>query len=141
MNNHPSEAPALLDQASLRAALAAAPKQPCTCAVGPCLAWESLAEGRWPAGHMAKLGTLRDPDMYEPTFEEFHPQGTRYESAEAPVALQFFPYNRCDVFSCQQCRRSLMRYTEFGGYYIDHRVRELRAELLTSPSAQAASKG
>jgi hypothetical protein len=126
---------AVMDEALVRVAASAAPTQACTCAVGPCLAWESLAEGRWPAAQMDKLGTLRDAELYEPTFEEFHPQGTRYDSVDAPVALKFFPYNRCDVFSCQQCQRSLMRYTEFGGYYVDHRVRELRPELLPSPSA------
>ena len=131
--------PALLDEASLVAALADTPKHPCSCSVGACLAWESVADSRWPAAHMVKLGTLRDPEIYEPTFEEFHPQGTRYDAVDAPVAVKFFPYNRCDVFSCQQCRRRLMRYPEFGGYYVDHRVRELRAQLLVDPSAQATN--
>jgi hypothetical protein len=131
------ESPSAMDETALRAALGTPKNQACNCAVGPCLAWESLGEGRWPAAHMAKLGTLRDADIYEPTFEEFHPQGTRYDSVDAPVAVRFFPYNRCDVFSCRQCSRSLMRYTEFGGYYVDHRVRELRVQLLTDPSAAA----
>jgi hypothetical protein len=130
------QTPTLMNETTLRAATNAAPNQPCTCAVGPCLAWESLAEDRWPAIQMDKLGTLRDADIYEPTFEEIHPQGTRYDSVDAPVAVKFFPYNRCDVFSCRQCNRSLMRYTEFGGYYVDHRVRELRAQLLASPGAE-----
>jgi hypothetical protein len=131
-----TQTPTVMDDTALRAAASAAPTRPCTCTVGPCLAWESLAENRWPTAGMVKLGSLRDPEIYEPTFEEFHPQDTRYESVEAPVAVKFFPYNRCDVFSCRQCSRSLMRYTEFGGYYLDHRVRELRAQLLLSPSAQ-----
>jgi hypothetical protein len=132
-----TQSPAVMDEATLRAALGTAQNQPCNCAVGPCLAWESLGEDRWPAAQMDKLGTLRDAEIYEPTFEEFHPQGTRYDSVDAPVAVKFFPYNRCDVFSCRQCSRCLMRYTEFGGYYVDHRVRELRAQLLASPSAAA----
>jgi hypothetical protein len=127
--------PSIMDEPTLLAALGSAQELPCSCAVGPCLAWESLGEDRWPAAQMDKRGTLRDAEIYEPTFEEFHPQGTRYDSVDAPVALKFFPYNRCDVFSCQRCCRSLMRYTEFGGYYVDHRVRELRAELLVCPSA------
>jgi hypothetical protein len=28
-----------------------------------------------------------------------------------------------------------MRYTEFGGYYVDHRVRELRADLVVKPDS------
>ncbi len=124
---------AVMDETLLREAASAAPKQACTCAVGPCPAWESLAEDRWPAAQMNKLGSLRDPELYEPTFEEFHPDGTRYDSVNAPVAAKYFPYNRCDVFRCTQCSRSLMRYTEFGGYYVDHRVRELRLGLLATP--------
>ncbi len=126
----------LLNEAALRDAASTLPKQPCTCAVGPCLAWESLAEDRWPPAQMRKLGTLRDAEVCEPTFEEFHPQGTRYDGVDAPVAMQYFPYNRCDVFSCQLCSRSLMRYTEFGGYYVDHRVRELRLALLATPNQE-----
>jgi len=41
--------------------------------------------------------------VYAPGFEEYHPEGTRYESADAPVSVTHFPYNRCDVFSCNQC--------------------------------------
>ena len=43
----------------------------------------------------------------------------------APVAVRFFPYNRCDLWRCTQCQRHLLRYTEFGGYYVDHRVRSV----------------
>jgi hypothetical protein len=128
----PNPVPPLLDPAALRALLQSTPLQPCQCAVGPCSAWEGVAEERWPAAQMRKLGTLRDPDIYEPSFQELHPQGTRYDSVDAPVAVKFFPYNRCDVFACTQCERRMLRYTEFGGYYVDHRVRELRAELITS---------
>ena len=98
---------------------------PCSCGVGPCAGWTSLTEERWPAAQMQAVATLRDPEVYEPTFEERHPQGTRYDSPDAPVALKFFPYNRCELWRCGQCQRQLLRYTEFGGYYVDHRVREL----------------
>ena len=112
--------------AELRAAMAgtAAPHS-CTCALGPCTGWESLAEYRWEAGQMTQVATLRDPDIDEPTFEERHPDGTRYDSPQAPVAVTFFPYNRCDVWHCSRCDRHLLRYTEFGGYNVDPRVREL----------------
>ena len=103
--------------------------QPCNCSLGGCAGWESLSEDRWPAAQMQQVATLRDPELYEPTFEEHHPQGTRYDSAEAPVALKFFPYNRCELWHCSQCQRHLLRYTEFGGYYVDHRVRELSPKL------------
>jgi hypothetical protein len=97
----------------------------CSCSLGACAGWDSLSEARWPTQLMQAVGTLRDPEVSEPTFEEQHPQGTRYESPNAPVAVAFFPYNRCDLWRCTQCARHLMRYTEFGGYYVDHRVRAI----------------
>lgn len=114
----------------LRTLQAQAPRQPrCRCSVGACAGWTSLAEERWPADRMQPLGTLRDPEVAEPTFEERHPQGTRYDDAAAPVAPGYFPYNRCDLWRCADCQRLLLRYTEFGGYYVDHRVREFGPEL------------
>jgi hypothetical protein len=102
----------------------------CTCPVGACDAWESLGEERWPKAQMQDVGTLRDAALDDPTFEEFHPHGTRYDSADAPVSLAHFPYNRCDLFRCAPCGRVLLKYTEYGGYYVDHRVRELRGSLV-----------
>jgi hypothetical protein len=100
-----------------------------------------MPDERWPATQMNPLGTLRDPDLYEPTFEQHHPKGTNYDSVDAPIAVHHFPYNRCDVFSCDTCRRALLRYTEYGGYYVDQRVRWARAECLahhtpTQPSTK-----
>ena len=111
--------------------------QACACArLGPCTSWESVSEDRWPAADMLAVGTLRDPDISEPTFEEFH-QGTRYDSSDAPVALRYFPYNRCDVWQCKSCARLWLRYTEFGGYYVDHRVRSLDPALIVDAPSPA----
>ncbi len=122
--------------AALRALVqsASASQTPCPQAQGcaslrACLGWESITEDRWPAAHMQQLATLRDPDVYEPTFEEFH-QGTRYDSPNAPVAIKHFPYNRSDVWQCVGCGQVFLRYTEFGGYYVDHRVRTLNPALI-----------
>ena len=106
------------------------PKHPCSCALGACAGWESLAEYRWPQQQMTAVGTLRDVEQYEPSFEEYHPQGTRYDASDAPVAVKFFPYNRCEVWHCNQCQRHLLRYTEFGGYNVDHRVRALAPDKI-----------
>ena len=104
---------------------------PCQCSLQRCKGWESVNDTEWPASQMHVVATLRDPKVYEPTFEEHHPNGTRYESADAPVALRFFPYNRCDVHACSQCQQQVLRYTEFGGYYVDHRARRLAAEHIS----------
>lgn len=102
----------------------------CNCAIGRCKGWESFTEDRWPKAHMQAVGTLRDEDVYQPSTEEHHPNGTRYASADAPIAVEFFPYNLCDVFACSKCDKLVLRYTEFGGYYVDHRVRELDVNLV-----------
>lgn len=113
----------------LRTLLAQSPSPtPCQCSLGNCAGWESVGEERLP-GDLQPLATLRDTELHEPTFEELHPNGTRYESPDAPVAVKHFPYNRCELWRCGQCKRHLLRYTEFGGYYVDQRVRELSARL------------
>lgn len=106
---------------------------PCDCPAGACVSWESMPDNRWPASQMNAVATLRDAageEPVEPTFEEYHPGGTRYDSPSAPIAPRYFPYNRCDVYACQICSRVVLRYTEFGGYYIDHRVRVVRAQQI-----------
>lgn len=79
---------------------------------------------------MTAVGTLRDPAIDEPSLEECHPQGTRYDSPNAPIAPAYFPYNQCDVWHCTRCERHLLRYTEFGGYNVDPRVRVLDIEKI-----------
>lgn len=108
--------------------------QPCSCALRPTAGWESFTEDRWPSDKMTALGTLRDPDIYEPTQQEHRPNGTRYDSPDAPVAIDFFPYNVCDAYGCASCHKVVLRYTEFGGYYVDHRVRTLNPALVVETS-------
>jgi hypothetical protein len=103
----------------------------CDCPLRRCGAsWDSVAEGDWPTPQMTAVATLRDPALEEPTFLEFHPDGTRYDSPDAPIALRFFPYNRSDVWHCGRCDQHWLRYTEYGGYYIDHRSRRLDPSLV-----------
>jgi len=101
----------------------------CDCARLSCRGWESVAA---PLGEplLECIGTLRPPGDDEPTLEEWHPAGTRYWSPEAPVATGWFPYNRCTVWRCRHCGRGFLQYTEFGGYYVDHRLRELDPALV-----------
>lgn len=118
--------------------LAQAKPERCTCALQACRGWESVSDERWPAAHMQLVGTLRQAvpeDQTEPTFEEYHPHGTRYGSPDAPIALAFFPFNRCDVHHCSRCGCVALKYTEYGGYYIDPRVRLVDADQVVLPSA------
>ena len=118
---------AVLDAVALKRLAVGRPGQ-CTCALKACQGWESVGDDRWPAAQMRAVGTLRQPlpegqSESEWTFEEYHPQGTRYESPDAPIAPAYYPFNRCDVHACAQCACAVLKYTEYGGYYVDPRVR------------------
>lgn len=119
-----------MDASELRRLARGKPEQ-CTCALKACQGWESVSDDRWPVEQMQAVGTLRPAlpeDQTELTFEEFHPEGTRYESPDAPIAPGYFPFNRCDVYACSRCQCAVLKYTEFGGYYVDHRVRLVDAD-------------
>ena len=120
----------LLDAAALRRLA----ESHATVACGRCAAlrapgWEALPGG-FERATLRQVGTLRQPGVEDPTLEEYHPHGTRGWSPDAPIAPHFFPYNRCDAWQCVQCGRPFLRYTEFGGYYVEERIRELRAALV-----------
>lgn len=102
------------------------------CAALVCPGWESLPAHFSPAA-LQRVGSLRDPAVDEPTLDEQLPAGVHGWSADAPVDPRWHPYNRCDVWACRTCGRPFLRYTEYGGYYIDERVRELHAERVQAP--------
>ena len=91
--------------------------------------WESMP-GHFDRERLQRVGTLRAPGEDEPTLQEHHPAGTRYWSPDAPIAPAFHPSNRCDVWQCTACGRAFLRYTEYGGYYHDERVRLLDPALI-----------
>jgi hypothetical protein len=99
------------------------------CPALACVGWESIPGG-FDRSSLRCVDSLRESGDEEPTLAEYHPAGTHSWSADAPIALGWFPYNRCDVWQCVGCDRLFLRYTEFGGYYNDERIREVRANLL-----------
>ena len=100
----------------------------CACASLVCPGWESVSA---PLGEpmLRRLGTLRDAQVDEPSYEEWSGTGG-YWSGTAPIAPGHFPYNRCEVWACDQCGRGFLQYTEFGGYYVDHRLRQIDPGLV-----------
>jgi hypothetical protein len=117
----------LLDAAGLRQIAGSRPGQPCpACAAIRAPGWEALS-GSLDRKQLRRIGTLRDPRVEEPPLDEYHPGGTHAWSSEAPIAPAFFPYNRCEVWECASCGRPFLRYTEYGGYYVEERIRELDA--------------
>ncbi|HEX2543828.1 MAG TPA: hypothetical protein VHL79_03055 [Ramlibacter sp.] len=120
----------VLDAAALRQLAERSPAAACPrCAAIKAPGWEAMP-GAFDRGGLRQVGTLRRPDIEDPTLQEHHPEGTNAWSPDAPVAPAFFPYNRCDAWQCVQCGRSFLRYTEYGGYYVEERVRELHAPLI-----------
>lgn len=76
------------------------------------------------------LGALWLPGDDEPSLEEARPTRMDPWSPEVPISFDRHPDNRCQVWACRDCEKPFLRYTEYGGYYIDHRFRELNPERL-----------
>lgn len=121
----------LIDFAALKALAeaSAAVTVNCHCSSVPLLAWQSLPTSL-ELDKLEEVGTLVEDPYDEPTFKEYHPAGTRYESAEAPIAPRYFPANLSQVLRCRTCGRHFLRYNEAGGYFTELRMRALRPELL-----------
>jgi hypothetical protein len=131
--------PARLDADGLIAlARQADPARPCRhCGELICPGWESMP-GAFDRKRLHLVATLRGDREAEPTLREHHPHGTHGWSAEAPIAPAFHPYNRCDVWQCPACARAYLRYTEYGGYYEDERVRWVDPDLVDGTGASSA---
>ena len=108
----------------------AASARPCAqCGALVCAGWESMPSS-FNRGRLVRIGTLRPEELEDPTLREHHPRGTHGWSADAPIAPAYFPYNRCDLWQCKACPRTYLRYTEYGGYYEDERIRALDPALV-----------
>ncbi|MGN7980887.1 hypothetical protein [Burkholderia sp. 22313] len=125
-----------LDHAALLklAADAAGITQPCRCTNTSLAGWTSLPLSLQDA-QLVEVATLAPPGDPEPTYDEYHPAGTRYWSDDAPIAPRHFPYNRCNVSRCVSCDRLFLRYQEGGGYFIDQRIRALDPALIADAPA------
>ena len=98
------------------------------CSTLSCAGWVSVP-GYFNLGKLRVLGTLQH-ESAEESWEEFHPDGTNLWSENAPISVRHHPYNRSDVRECMHCKRKFLHYTEYGGYYLDERIRELNSSLI-----------
>lgn len=98
------------------------------CASLSCPGWMSVP-GYFALSKLNVLGTLRD-ESAEECWDEYHPEGTNLWSEDAPIAIQHHPYNRSEILECNHCKRAFLHYTEYGGYYLDERIRELKLNLI-----------
>ena len=124
--------PALVQLAQASAAVT----MPCSCNTVSLAAWQALPM-TLTLDRFEDVGTLMDDPYDEPTFVEYHPHGTRYEGADAPIAPAYYPYNRCTVARCLDCGRHYLRYNEAGGYFTELRIRALQPELLVDAKVPA----
>lgn len=104
-----------------------------SCSSLNCVGWESLP-AVFDKSSLKLIGTLKIEGAAE-SWDEYHPNGTQIWSVDAPIAIGFHPYNRCDVYQCIKCAKPYLRYTEFGGYYVDERIRVLSEALLVFPES------
>ena len=122
--------PLLAGEDLIRLAGATASPSACPrCAGIPARGWEAVPGG-FDRNVLRRVGTLRRGGEEEPTQLEHHPAGTNAWSPDAPIAPAFFPYNRCDVWVCVGCKRPFLRYTEYGGYYVEERIRPVDGLLV-----------
>lgn len=125
--------PLLLTAADLQAMPDPAQVSPgCVCAGIACAGWESIPAPLAPP-LVCRLGTLRDARIDEPPYDEWSVPGeprADYWSPSTAISPTHFPCNRCEVWACARCGRGFLQYTEFGGYYVDHRVRQIDPALV-----------
>jgi hypothetical protein len=107
----------------------AAVTAPCSCADAALLAWRPMPF-ELALDQFEEVGSLVEDPYEDTTFAEYHPDGTRYDSDNAPIAPRYFPYNLSQVVRCMQCGRHYLRYNEAGGYFTEVRIRALRPQLL-----------
>jgi hypothetical protein len=100
------------------------------CDTFQCESWETLPSS-FVDSEYAVVGHCRFEGS-ENIWEEYHPNKTTMWSNQAPIALRYYPYNRSDVIECSHCKRIYLRYTEFGGYYLDQRIRLVNPSLIVS---------
>ena len=98
------------------------------CAPLRCPGWMSVP-GYFDYTKLELLGTLKTEGAQE-SWDEYHPDGTNLWSQDAPIAINHYPYDRSDVRGCVHCMRVFLHYTEYGGYYLDERIRELNPDLI-----------
>ena len=81
---------------------------PCSCHDAALLAWRAVPV-TLELDQFEEVATLVDDPFDEPTFAEYHPHGTRYDSDDAPIAPRYFPCNRFAVASAPRITRKICR--------------------------------
>ncbi len=96
---------------------------------GKFLAWQKITKEE--EKMLTILGLLvNDKGKQDDNPNKYHPEGTKYYSKEAPIALAYYPYNGCDVFQCSKSGKLYLIYTEHGGHKPERRCRLVQPQLI-----------
>lgn len=123
--------------ADLRALALQAQTPACdSCKTLPSAGWEAIPSSldRARLEQVGRLYPATDTDPSLATLDEYHPNGTRYWSPDAPIAPGWFPYNRCSIWRCRRCATVFLRYAETGGYFEEERIRRVTPALVVATS-------
>lgn len=120
-----------IDFAGLKqlAEASAAVTVPCNCHDAALMAWRAVPL-TLELDQFEEVASLVEDPYADATFAEYHPNGTRYDSDDAPIAPRYYPANLSHVLRCTKCSRHYLRYTEGGGYFSELRMRALQPRLL-----------
>lgn len=85
-----------------------------------------------PADQLENLGPFdhQDESIKARGYTSYLPDGLNYWSAEAPIAVYFYPYHECDIYRCKDCEAIFLSYTETAGHAPEKRLRWVRPELI-----------
>ena len=77
-----------------------------------------------------RIGSLRDNKIKMLDYIECNDKPDDFWNPESKIATNFYPYNNCDVYSCKQCNKLFLVYTENAGHGPDLRMRTIKSELI-----------
>lgn len=102
----------------------------CRCQRGLSEGWETFSKALEVADLLRPVGRVGHEESEEATLDEYHPNGTHFWSVDAPIHLDFYPYNISSIWQCKCCGRVYMRFTDAGAYHAEQRIRVLVTSLL-----------
>lgn len=105
----------------------------CACIRGLSQGWETMPKVLEASNLLHFIGEITVDKDQDPSLDEYHPDGTHFWSEDAPVCLEFFPYNISSIWGCKRCSRAFLRFTEAGAYHAEQRIRVLRTPLISNP--------
>tara|TARA_B100001057_G_scaffold286166_1_gene286315 strand:- start:462 stop:1112 length:651 start_codon:yes stop_codon:yes gene_type:complete len=74
-----------------------------------------------------KIGDLNDSRYPHYTYNQLN---ENYWSKDALIALNFYPYQECELYQCDKCKNIFLHYTERGGHGPQLRIRMVRPDLI-----------